>query len=302
MPMDKLTIRPGSFWAVFPKQGAFDPKDRIIWAYMNTAVETRCRIEQAVWDLQEEVVSARFHSNSGAICLHWERSFIHNWRNSLFWFWPKKDQLVHAWHLLATLDAWDCFLPLSLTLIPFHDSIAVAFSIFSKTIYNSLMKIITCSVSVTYEGRILFWENLLNNFIAIGNKLVLRNNLHTWNSQETLYIPDNMAPCDIFQHVTQREEDASHSFQLARGFRHRVLVHDLFLRMKKHIYTHTWVMKIMQAEKSLVSLSTKCAIKPVKYRQTTGWSAGCLFCCSYDLSRVSLSKYVLKYFDTLDLT
>lgn len=46
--------------------------------------------------------------------------------------------------------------------------------------------------------------------------------------------PEDLPSGHILQHITQCEKDSSHSFQLAGGCRHRVLVQDLLLDTQRN--------------------------------------------------------------------
>lgn len=129
--------------------------------------------------------------------------------------------------------------------------------------------------------------------------LMIKNS--TWSSSMLLLLPDYLPSCDILQHVTQCEEDPPDSFELARRFRHRVLVQDLLLQTQTH--THPWKLYMQRKESSLVSLSTeKCHIKMwniccwmlqshLNYgqqRRMNRWTTGCLFCHLNNVSLVSV--------------
>ena len=44
----KGAVRPVPFGAVVPKQGAFPPKDRFVWTYVNTAIALGDHLEEVM--------------------------------------------------------------------------------------------------------------------------------------------------------------------------------------------------------------------------------------------------------------
>lgn len=50
----------------------------------------------------------------------------------------------------------------------------------------------------------------------------------------SIVLPEDLPSSHILQHITQCKKDPSHSFQLAGGRRHRVLVQDLLLDTQNH--------------------------------------------------------------------